>query len=363
MARGKLKYRDVVGKKGQKSKKKLPKKAPKQRKTYSLYQQTKPSRKRKFTNSFNECEKRQKIEEPPVEHEDEDELESAGDESDDDHMKQLLLTFIPKERNKQLEAIESDDSSSGDEEFRKDEKIEEVDGTIVKSKVRIDAEINDDETLEEKSDDELDIELTDQNNEDNVNDPFIKHICYDLHDQYVDNLQAIPLIVESSTLEWPRLGKLFIQIPKFQAEIKKSNPVGIQEEKHFASPGIPPSKLPLLDINSLANVCVKQQIISNLHKDTTFTALQSELFSIINNYQDLYYTQRTFKNCEDIRFVYCLHAVNHILKTRLKVVHHNVRLAKKDDVPEEFRDQGLVRPKVCVQIFLIEMYGRSYLRG
>lgn len=46
------------------------------------------------------------------------------------------------------------------------------------------------------------------------------------------------------------------------------------------------------------------------------------------------------------RFLYCMHAVNHALKTRLKVIHHNARLTDRFEIPDEFRDQGLVRPKV-----------------
>lgn len=345
MTRGKLKYKDVVGRKGQKGKKKLPKKAPKQRKTYSLYPQNKPNNKRKFARPHDEFEKRQRVEEPLVEHE--EEQESEENDSDEDQMKQLLSTFTSREQKKQLEAIESDSSSSEDEDIDVDEIIEERENEgEVEDDLEVDVEINEEEISGEKSDDDFDIELTDHN-DDNIHDPFNKHICYDLHDEFVDRLQNTPLAIESSTLEWPCLGKLLIQIPKFEVVSIKSNPIGIQEEKKFATPGVSPSRLLQIDFSFLGNVHVKPQIINNLPQDITFSALQCELFSIINNYQDLYYTQRTFKNGEDIRFVYCLHVVNHILKTRLKVVHHNVRLTKKDDVPEDFRDQGLVRPKVC----------------
>ena len=80
------------------------------------------------------------------------------------------------------------------------------------------------------------------------------------------------------------------------------------------------------------------------------TSLQIELFSIIKNYQDLYYPERNLKNSEEVRFTYCLHAINHILKTRIKILHHNQKLELKDDVPEEYRDQGLVRPKVIILV-------------
>ncbi|KOB75443.1 Digestive organ expansion factor-like protein [Operophtera brumata] len=69
----------------------------------------------------------------------------------------------------------------------------------------------------------------------------------------------------------------------------------------------------------------------------------------MNNYQDLYYPQRTFNNADEIRYTYCLHAVNHMLKTRTKILHHNAKLSKNNDnMSDEYRDQGLVRPKVLI---------------
>lgn len=83
--------------------------------------------------------------------------------------------------------------------------------------------------------------------------------------------------------------------------------------------------------------------------DSSFTAQQRALFGIINKYVDLYYPRRCYANAEELRFVYCLHAVNHILKTRGRVLAHNAKLhSKPDDVPDEYRDQGLTRPKVLI---------------
>ena len=44
------------------------------------------------------------------------------------------------------------------------------------------------------------------------------------------------------------------------------------------------------------------------------TSQQHKLFQVINSYQDLLFTKQTYKNTEQIRLVYCLHALNHILK-------------------------------------------------
>lgn len=83
--------------------------------------------------------------------------------------------------------------------------------------------------------------------------------------------------------------------------------------------------------------------------DCSFTALQRGLFGVINNYVDLYYPSRCYSSAEELRFVYCLHAVNHILKTRGRVLAHNAKLhSRTDDVPDQYRDQGLTRPKVLI---------------
>lgn len=46
--------------------------------------------------------------------------------------------------------------------------------------------------------------------------------------------------------------------------------------------------------------------------------------------------------------MYCLHAVNHALKTRSRIINHNAKMANKSEVPESYRDQGFVRPKVLI---------------
>ena len=73
------------------------------------------------------------------------------------------------------------------------------------------------------------------------------------------------------------------------------------------------------------------------------------LASPIFSYQDLLYGDRSLDNEEDLRKLACLHLLNHITKTRDKVIKNNARLAKEDVNEElELRDQGFTRPKVLV---------------
>lgn len=158
---------------------------------------------------------------------------------------------------------------------------------------------------------------------------------------------------------WPVLGNMSITIPKPIETTKKIKPkVSILEEKTYAPIGTPPHTTHNVDFNQLH---IKSQIHGNivsanknnlikrdLELTATFTPLQKDLFSIFNNYQDLYYPERTYTNADEIRYIYCLHVVNHMLKTRTKIIHHNAKLARKSDLSDDFRDQGLVRPKVCI---------------
>ncbi|XP_063918578.1 U3 small nucleolar RNA-associated protein 25 homolog [Zophobas morio] len=360
MARGKVKYKDVVGGHS-KTNKKFSKKKVNSRKTYSLYQANngKKSKKRKFNTNIEELnEKRQKTEETVQVEE-----ESSESEEDTDHMQQLRASFSSNLSNKKLVAVESSDDSFSEEEHESRE--EKGDNLDESGSVKSDSELlensqdeSDDVESEGESDSDVNIENEEQdNNKDDSSDPFVKHVCYELHESVLNSLQNVPMLVKEHIEHWPTLGRVIIQIPQYkETEKTECNVVTIEEEKKFAPPGSVPSKINNTDLSKPENIFIKNQIINNLTKankslsygDVLFTDLQNELFSVMNNYQDIYYSQRSFSNAEEIRFVYCLHLVNHILKTRLKVVHHNARLSNKDDVPEDFRDQGLVRPKILV---------------
>lgn len=225
---------------------------------------------------------------------------------------------------------------------------------------------NEEMTIGTKGDDYEDAE-TAQEDIGHLQDPFSLHLRNDMDEELYKAVSAMPQITETTTLLWPTLGNLVCQIPKpavdpNNQEIKVKKLLD-DEEKQYTNYGKIPTLIENVHWNKLH---VKSQIQNNLikanynnikntvEKDSVpFTPLQKELFSVINNYQDLHYPGRTFSNADEIRFVYCLHVINHVLKTRAKVLHHNVKLAKSNrsgmgEVPDEYKDQGLVRPKVLI---------------
>eukprot|EP00051_Salpingoeca_urceolata_P023561 m.400405 g.400405 ORF g.400405 m.400405 type:complete len:513 (+) comp20114_c4_seq8:704-2242(+) len=58
---------------------------------------------------------------------------------------------------------------------------------------------------------------------------------------------------------------------------------------------------------------------------------QRTLFAMLDSYADVFYPQRTLDNREQLRLVYVLHALNHVMTSRTRVLRHNAKLKAADD--------------------------------
>jgi U3 small nucleolar RNA-associated protein 25 len=67
----------------------------------------------------------------------------------------------------------------------------------------------------------------------------------------------------------------------------------------------------------------------------------------IFGYRDILFAARTPENALSLRSVVCLHALNHVYKTRDKVLKNNARTTANPD-GIQYRDQGFTRPKVLL---------------
>ncbi|MCJ8731054.1 hypothetical protein PDJAM_G00191630 [Pangasius djambal] len=85
------------------------------------------------------------------------------------------------------------------------------------------------------------------------------------------------------------------------------------------------------------------------------TDLQDELLRLMGSYRDVYYPEcSVLDGAAEARRAYCLHALNHVLKANSRVLTHNAVLKEEakggDKDEDEFRDQGLTRPKVLILV-------------
>eukprot|EP00040_Diaphanoeca_grandis_P028573 m.165769 g.165769 ORF g.165769 m.165769 type:complete len:563 (+) comp31396_c0_seq1:2698-4386(+) len=75
---------------------------------------------------------------------------------------------------------------------------------------------------------------------------------------------------------------------------------------------------------------------------------QQELINHFNTYRDILFPFRSPETAETVREAYVLHALNHVFKTRAKVLKNNDKLKANADL--EFQDQGYSRPKVLILV-------------
>ncbi|MBV99779.1 Digestive organ expansion factor, partial [Eschrichtius robustus] len=171
--------------------------------------------------------------------------------------------------------------------------------------------------------------------------PFAQHVNKELKEKEIQAVATNPKTTHQ--LKWPILGQLVFSSRFQQLETFK-----------------PPKDIDLKSLHlqkPLESTWIKtnSQFLSGPPKSSSpFTPLQKELFLIMNSYRDLFYPERTaLKNGEEIRHVYCLHVINHVLKANAQVLANNSRCRSRklgvgDD--DDFRDQGLTRPKVLIVV-------------
>nr|XP_048295319.1 U3 small nucleolar RNA-associated protein 25 homolog [Myodes glareolus] len=172
-------------------------------------------------------------------------------------------------------------------------------------------------------------------------DPFQQHVNKELKEK--DIQAAASNSPTSQQLKWPTLGQLVFS-SKFRKMETFKPPKDIDlKSLHLQKP-----------LESTWGKTNSKFLSGPQKSNSPFTPLQKELFLVMNSYRDLFYPERTaLKNGEEIRHVYCLHAINHVLKANAQVLANNSRRrSQKLGVGEDddFRDQGLTRPKVLIVV-------------
>lgn len=110
---------------------------------------------------------------------------------------------------------------------------------------------------------------------------------------------------------------------------------------------------PARKVKSTRDVQLKARLVENAQKKIgDFDPVEQTIAPSLFGYQDVLFGARTVQNASRLRDITCLHALNHILMTRDRVLKNNAKLAAaSDDDDIECRDQGFTRPKI---LFLLE---------
>uniref|UniRef100_A0A672K1S2 UTP25 small subunit processor component n=1 Tax=Sinocyclocheilus grahami TaxID=75366 RepID=A0A672K1S2_SINGR len=126
--------------------------------------------------------------------------------------------------------------------------------------------------------------------------------------------------------------------------------MGAQEEEAVGQPSSAP--LPTIHKTLEANWCLlNQSFAPEGGAVTDVTELQKELLGLMGTYRDVHFTNSSpLREAKEVRSAYCLHVLNHVLKANTRVLRNNAKLKETKDVNEEFRDQGITRPKVLILV-------------
>ncbi|TVY20352.1 U3 small nucleolar RNA-associated protein 25 [Lachnellula arida] len=255
----------------------------------------------------------------------EEEIESEDDSSDEDMepvptvrsysalMQSLTADSVPQAKRRKLEHPTEVKEVPGSDSEDLEDQTRDADVVV---EAEEGPETATDGLLEEENDDE------------DASDPFETHFANPEDNFLSKRLKALQLnqwTTQKTLL--PKFGKAVISLP--QTDDTKTGMI------HTVSgPG---------------DLKLKQKLAAVISKQRpTFDPLEKSIAAYMFNYQDILYCERSPINSESLRRLACLHAVNHVFKTRDRVIKNNSRLAKEEKEDLELRDQGFTRPKVLM---------------
>ena len=260
------------------------------------------------------------------------------------------------------EEEESEEESKDEENQSEEEECEDEGSNMLEESNSKDLSEEEEQEEVDSLDENEDIDEEDEPEEETLEnertDTFNLHFERGLSEKLLETLSS-PKPYDTCELQWKALGRLSVYLPNVKTiDFKEEKKLILGETEEHACPGSLPdlkAGIPLKDYG------IKEQLCENLGKDSfsrdlkaeeLLTPLQHELFTLAHEYKDVYYPETNHTNCDEVRTVYCLHILNHVLKSRDKILSHNTKIKSLKesgkDSQEEFRDQGLVRPRVLI---------------
>ncbi|KAI1207246.1 DUF1253-domain-containing protein [Annulohypoxylon truncatum] len=235
-----------------------------------------------------------------------------------------------------MQSLSKESSAPSSKRRKLDHQSEETQSSAKPEQPKV-IEVNEDENkdidhveeAEEGPEDEI---IGDEDDEDDIpdsSDPFETHFVSPSQDELPKRLKAIQANEYSQTHSEHDGWRIIRNLPG----------------KGLANPApLPPP------ISGPSSLNLKQRLVETINrKRPTFDKLEQVLYPLTFAYNDLLFCGRTTKNAENLRRMTCLHSVNHVFKTRDRVIKNNAKLSKEGENSDfEPRDQGFTRPKVLM---------------
>lgn len=263
----------------------------------------------------------------------EEESDGSDESSVDEDEEEEEAQPISKAYNSLLQtfASRSKSSSANDGPSRKRRKLDHEPQTVDED-VEIQEDAEDDST---DSEEEVEPAVVDDEEEEEISGD--AHGAFETHFEKPDESQLAARLAAIQKNQWTSKKVDTVKGARCLLQI----------------PGEDATDVPRRKIKGIPNVQLKPKLVENATKllgdfDEVEQAIAPSLF----DYQDIMFGARTVKNAGRMRHLVCLHALDHIIRTRDRVLKNNAKLsAASDDVDAEYRDQGFTRPKI---LFLLE---------
>lgn len=267
------------------------------------------------------------------ESEEEEELETAGDAAVDEKGKayNALLTLLNAENVSESESESEEEDPEAQEEAQQ-QVAEDEDG--IAGNVGAEQDGKDQEEEEDEDDEEED----NSDDEKEIQDPFEQRFNHFPEDTLNEAVEFI-----NSGGKWVNTKKTFENYSCLISSLPK----------------LPNKPTNSIDLNDFS---IKSRLLEPFLKKFGKTYNKSEISKMIIdplfNYKDILLPYESFKNQNHYRRLYALHCINHVHKSRDRIVKNNWKLSSQNEKLEkglispneevEFRDQGFTKAKVLV---------------
>ena len=161
-------------------------------------------------------------------------------------------------------------------------------------------------------------------------DPFFQRFCSEPSSKDYDTWESnsnLPLSHSTSVLKF-KINSTFDFNSLCNSSIDKENPTNTTKNFHF----------------------VKKRLLERWmekYGEESMNEFRRMLFTGLNNYSDIFVPDILWSQRKIIRNLYCLHALNHVLKTRDRIIKGNKKVKKEGSV---ILDQSFSRPSILIVV-------------